>query len=183
MPYGYLRGTFSARSDDGQLLINSALRYALLNDPNDGIVGDPTPDYKLGLTNTFNYKGIQLSVLFDVTKGGKFYSETINGMLGRGVTMDTYDREASRVIQGIYASPNQVIGADGKAHYVPLVSGGKTIPNQTRVTTNDLFFTQGVGASFATNGSFEYSVFDGTVYRLREVLIGLQLYHKISCVN
>jgi TonB-linked SusC/RagA family outer membrane protein len=178
MPYGYLRGTFTARTDDGQLLINSASGMPL-NDPNDGIVGDPTPDYKLGLTNTFNYKGIQLSVLFDVTKGGKFYSETINGMLGRGVTMDTYDREASRVIQGVYASPNQVIGADGKAHWVPLVSGGKTIPNQTRVTTNDLFFTQGTGASFATNGSFEYSVFDGTVYRLREISLGYSLPQNI----
>ncbi|NCI49383.1 SusC/RagA family TonB-linked outer membrane protein [Sediminibacterium roseum] len=178
MPYGYLRGSFTARTDDGQVLIHPTSGMPL-NEPNEGIVGDPTPDFKLGLTNTFNWKGLQLNVLWDWSQGGRFYSETISGMLGRGVTMDTYDRETSRVIVGVYANPNQVIGADGKAHYVPLTSGGKFIPNQTRVTTNDLFFTQGTGASFATNGSFEYSVFDGTVYRLREVSLGYSLPQNI----
>jgi hypothetical protein len=60
-----------------------------------------------------------------------------------------------------------------------MLSGGKPIPNQTRVTTNDLFFTQGTGASFATNGAFEYAVFDGTVYRLREVSLGYSLPAKL----
>ncbi len=176
-PYGYLRGSFSSRSDDGQLLINptSGMPFA---DPNPGMVGDPTADYKLGITNNFNYKGIELSVLFDITKGGDFYSETISSMLGRGVTKDTEDREKSRVITGIYGNPNQVTGADGLNHYVPLLVGGKTVPNQTRVTTNDLFFTQGTGASFATNGAFEYAVFDGTVYRLREITLGYSLPAK-----
>jgi TonB-linked SusC/RagA family outer membrane protein len=180
-PLLYLRGTHTARSDDGQMMINTITGMPL-NDPNDDMVGDPTPDYKLGLTNTFNYRGISLSVLWDVTKGGKFYSETISGMLGRGVTMDTYERETSRVITGIYANPNQVIGADGKAHWVPLLNGaGKQLPNQTRVTTNDLYFTQGSApnASFATNGAYEYSVFDGTVYRLREVSLGYTLPQNI----
>ena len=185
-PYGYLRGGYSARSDDGQLLINPTSGMPF-QDPNQGMVGDPAPDYKLGLTNTFSYKGIQLSVLFDLTQGGKFYSETINGMLGRGVTMDTKDREYSRVIKGIYGNPTAVPGADGLNHYIPLTSAGKTIDNQTRVTTNDLFFTNGTGASFATNGAFEYAVFDGTVYRLREIVLGYTLpasiVHKLKLSN
>jgi hypothetical protein len=136
------------------------------------MVGDPNAEYKLGITNTFSYKGLQLSVLWDMTKGGQFYSETINGMLGRGVTMDTYDRESSHVIVGVYGNTTPVTGADGLSHYTPLLVGGKMVPNQTRVTTNDLFFTNGAGASFATNGAFEYAVFDGTVYRLREITLG-----------
>ncbi|NCI46543.1 SusC/RagA family TonB-linked outer membrane protein [Sediminibacterium soli] len=173
-PYGYLRGSYSARSSDGQLLINavSGMPYA---DPNNGMVGNPNADYKLGITNSFSYKGFQLSVLWDMTKGGNFYSETISSMLGRGVTKDTEDREKNRVITGIYGSPTPVTGADGLNHYVPLLSGGKTIPNQTKVTTNDLYFTAGTGASFATNGAFEYAVFDGTVYRLREVSLAYTL--------
>jgi TonB-linked SusC/RagA family outer membrane protein len=169
-PYGYLRGNHSARTDDGQLLINTTSGMPYL-DPNDDMVGDPNPDYKLGITNTLSYKGFQLNVLWDMTKGGDFYSETISSMLGRGVTLDTKDREISHVIEGVYANPTPVTGADGKNHYTPLLVGGKTVRNQTRVTTNDLFFTQGTGASFATNGSFEYQVFDGTVYRLREVVL------------
>lgn len=180
MPYGYLRGSFSARSDDGQLLINpnSGMPFA---DPNPGKVGDPNANYKFGINNTISYKGFQLNVLFDATIGGDFYSETINSMLGRGVTKDTEERERNAVISGIYGNPNQVTGADGLNHYVPLLDGGgKTIRNQTRVTTNDLFFTAGTGASFATNGAFEYAVWDATVYRLREISLGYTLPASVA---
>lgn len=176
-PYGYLRGSYSARSADGQLLINPTSGMPFL-DPNDGMVGDPNADFKLGVNNTLSFKGLQLNVLWDMTKGGDFYSETINSMLGRGVTKDVEDREKNRVITGIYGNPTPVTGPDGLNRYTPLLVGGKTVPNQTRVTTNDLFFTQGTGASFATNGAFEYAVFDGTVYRLREVGLGYSLPAK-----
>jgi TonB-linked SusC/RagA family outer membrane protein len=173
-PYGYLRGSHSARSEDGQLLINPTSGMPFL-DPNDGMVGDPNADYKLGITNTLSYKGFMLNVLVDMTMGGDFYSETISSMLGRGVTRDTEDREKNAVITGIYGNPTPVTGADGLNHYTPMLVNGKTVPNQTRVTTNDLFFTAGTGASFATNGAFEYAVFDGTVYRLREISLGYTL--------
>ena len=174
MPYGYLRGSHSARSDDGQLLISATSGMPYL-DPNDGMVGDPNAKFKMGVTNMFSYKGFTLNVLFDMTKGGNFYSETISSMLGRGVTKDTENREKNAVITGIYGDPTPVVGADGLNHYVPLLVNGKEVPNQTRVTTNDLFFTAGTGASFATNGAFEYSVFDGTVYRLREISLSYNL--------
>src|SRR6185436_18146335 len=81
------------------------------------------------------------------------------------------DREKNRIIEGVYGNLSATPGADGRNHYTAFLVGGKPVPNQTRVTTNDLFFTQGTGASFATNGAFEYAVFDGTVYRLREVVL------------
>jgi hypothetical protein len=178
-PYGYLRGSHSARSDDGQLLISAVSGMPLL-DPNNDMVGDPNADYKLGITNTFNYGGFSLQVLWDMTKGGDFYSETISSMLGRGVTRDTEIREMNHVIKGIYGNPTPVVGADGLNHYTPMLVNGKTVPNQTRVTTNDLFFTAGTGASFATNGAFEYAVFDGTVYRLRELVLAYTLPARVS---
>jgi TonB-linked SusC/RagA family outer membrane protein len=176
-PYGFLRGGYSARSDDGQLLIHPLSGMPLV-EPNDGMVGDPNADFKVGFTNTVSFKGFTLNVLVDWTQGGDFYSETINGMLGRGVTRDTEDRERMAVISGIYGNPNPVVGADGLQHYAPMLVGGKTVPNQTRVTVNDLFFTAGTGASFATNGAFEYAVFDGTIYRLREVSLSYSLPTK-----
>jgi hypothetical protein len=187
-PYGYLRGSHSARTEDGTLLINQTSGMPLV-DPNDDMVGDPNADFKMGVTNTLSWKGFQLSALWDWTQGGDFYSETISSMLGRGVTMDTYDREKNRIIEGVYANLTATPGPDGKNHYTPLLVGGKPVQNQTRVTTNDLFFTQGTGASFATNGAFEYAVFDGTVYRLREVVLAYSLPAslvnklKLSAVN
>ena len=170
-PYGYLRGSRSARTDDGRLIINPS-NGAPFVDPNAQIVGDPNADYKIGITNKFSYKAFELTVLWDMTKGGDFYSETISSMLGRGVTMDTYNREQAAVVEGVYGSATPVPGADGLNHYVPLLVNGQMVPNQTRMTTNDLFFSpSGTGATFATNGAFEYSVFDGTVYRLREMVL------------
>lgn len=179
MPFGYLRGSYSARDPEtGQLLIHPLSGMPLV-EPNQGMVGDPNPDFKAGLNNSFSWRGFTLNFLFDVTYGGDFYSETISSMLGRGVTKDTEDREKFAVISGIYGNPNAVTGADGLNHYVPLLVGGKTVPNQTKVTWNDLFFTAGTGASFATNGAFEYSVFDGTVYRLREIGLSYTLPSKL----
>ncbi|MET0244749.1 MAG: SusC/RagA family TonB-linked outer membrane protein [Flavitalea sp.] len=177
MPFGYLRGSYSARDENGNLLISAASGMPLV-DPNPGLVGDPNPDYKFGITNTFNYKGITLNVLFDATIGGDMYSETMNGMLGRGVTRDTENREKNAVITGIYGNPTAVPGADGLNHFTPMLVDGKTVPNQTRVTTNDLFFTAGTGGSFATNGAFEYSIWDATIYRLREISLGYTLPSK-----
>lgn len=170
-PYGYLRGGRSARTDDGRLIINPA-NGAPFVDPNAQMVGDPNADYKIGITNRFAYKAFELSVLWDMTKGGDFYTETINSMLGRGVTMDTWDREKNAVVEGVYGNATPVPGKDGLNHYVPLLVNGQMVPNQTRMTTNDLYFSpSGTGATFATNGAFEYSVFDGTVYRLREIVL------------
>ncbi len=82
------------------------------------------------------------------------------------------------MIQGVYGNPNQVnIGGVNK--YVALLEGGKMIQNQTRITTNDLYFSPtGGGATFATNGAFEYQVYDATVYRLREISLGYSLPKK-----
>ncbi len=85
-----------------------------LQDPNSTYLGNPNPKYKLGITNNFSYKGFTLNVLFDMTVGGSFYSESINSMLGRGVTLDTKDRETNRVINGYYVNTTLFWGMMGK---------------------------------------------------------------------
>jgi hypothetical protein len=127
----------------------------------------------MGITNNVSYKGIFVSAVWDMTKGGDFFSETLTSLLGRGVTRDTEDREKSRVVAGVYADPANV--------YQPLLVGGKTVPNQTRISTNDLFFsTSSIAASFAINGIQKFQVFDGTVYRLREITMGYDLPKNIT---
>jgi hypothetical protein len=45
------------------------------------IVGHPNPDYTYGITNTFSYKGFDLSFLIQGQSGGSIYSQ-----LGRAIT-------------------------------------------------------------------------------------------------
>jgi hypothetical protein len=97
-------------------------------------------------------------------------------LLGRGVTEDTKDRETSWVIPGVYADANT---------FEPILNGGKKIPNQTRITTNDLYFSPDpdIGATFGINTPEEWNVYDATVYRLREISLGYDipksLYKKL----
>jgi len=171
LPYGYLRGTVSKRDADGTLLINPATG-GMIEDTEQAMIGNPNPDYKLGLTNTFSYKGLSLGVLFDFTKGGSIYSTTISSELGRGVTRDTEDRTGTWVIPGIYADP--ITGA-------PILDAtGNKIQNSTRLTQNDLWFSPNatLGQTFAINTATEWNVYDATVYHLREISLSYVIPKK-----
>lgn len=165
-PYGYLRGLTSLRDADGNLLINPQTG-GMMQSSTESEIGNPNPDYKLGITNSFSFKGFILSALFDMTKGGDIYSVTVQSLLGRGVTKDTENRELGIIIPGVYGDPNT-----GE----PILVGGKTIPNQTRITSNDVWFSPNpsIGSTFAINTQAEWSVYDATVYRLREVTLGYE---------
>lgn len=160
--YGIMRGSVDARDDEGNLLIDPS-NGQLIASLEPAIVGNPNPDFIVGLTNTFSFKGITLSALFDWRQGGDIYSTTINQQLGRGVTRDTENREMNYVIPGVIGNANT-----GEP---VLDDEGNKIPNTIQVETNDLYF----GQTFGTNSSDEWSVFDGTTIRLREVGLGYAL--------
>lgn len=154
--YGIMRGSVDARDDEGNLLIDPS-NGQLIPEVDPAIVGNPNPDFIAGLTNTFSFKGLSLSVLFDWRQGGDIYSTTINSQLGRGVTRDTENRELNAVIPGVIGDVNTgepVLDAEGNK-----------IPNTMQIEINDLYF----GETFGTNSADEWSVFDATVFRLREI--------------
>jgi len=157
--YGLLKGSVNARDQEGTLLIdpsNGQMIRAIEN----AIIGNPNPDFIVGITNTFSWKGLRLSAVFDWRQGGDFFSNTILSMLGRGVTQDTENREMNKIIPGIYGDPNT---------FEPVLDeSGQKIPNQTMVEENSLWF----GETFAINAANEWSVYDGTYIRLREITLG-----------
>lgn len=170
-PFGYLRGTVAARDAEGNLLIDPVTGWSITAD-DEQMVGDPNPDFKVGITNTLRYKGLSLNVLWDWTQGGDIYSVTVSQLLGRGVTKDTRDRQTAWIIPGVYGDPNN----PGQ----PLLVNGKTVPNHTVVTPNDLFFAAGgPSASFGINSSTEFAVYDATVYHLREVTLAYDIPKRL----
>lgn len=167
LPYGYIRGSVSARDDKGNLLIDPSTGM-VLNAKDPAMIGNPNPDFKAGLINTITYKGFFLNAVFDMTKGGDLYSVTLNSMLGRGVLKDTEERETSWIIPGVYGDADDL---------VPLLDDkGQPIRNVTRLSTNDLFFSGGgTAGTFAINGQDEWSIYDATVYHFRELTVGYNL--------
>ena len=162
-PFGVFYGTKFARDADGNYLINPT-GGGIIQDPTPGIIGDPQADFKMSFTNTFAYKGFSLRAQFDWKKGGDVKSSTIESLLGRGVTKDTEDRERTFVIPGFYGNTNT-----GQ----PLLdANGNQIPNAIQLSMNELYFSPGSGTggnTFAINSVDEAGIYDGTVFRLREV--------------
>lgn len=155
--YGLLLGSVDARDDEGNLLIDPS-NGQLIADTEERIIGNPNPDFQVGLTNTFEFKGFRLSAVLDWKQGGDLYSNQVSSMLGRGILASQGEnREVMQIIEGVYGDPNTL---------EPLrTEAGEKIPNQTIVETNTLYF----GQTFAANGSSEWGIWDATVIRLREL--------------
>jgi len=160
--YGLIKGSINARDDEGNLLIDPA-NGQMIRDTDPAIIGNPNPDFIVGITNTFNFKGLFLSAVFDWREGGDLFSNTVLSMMGRGVTQDTENREMNWIIPGVYGDPNTLEPIRTEA--------GAKVQNQTMIETNSLWF----GETFAINAANEWSVYDATVFRLREVTLGYNL--------
>ncbi|MEN9684504.1 MAG: hypothetical protein RLZZ28_290 [Bacteroidota bacterium] len=78
------------------------------------IMGHPNPDYTYGITNTFRYKGFDLSILIQGQSGGSIYSQ-----LGRALTrpgQGATDNAPASYMQRWFSPDNQGEGRFGKAY-------------------------------------------------------------------
>jgi len=170
--YASIYGSKNSRDDAGNLLIQPAtgLPYTL---PDADIIGNPNPDFTMGIGNTFSWKGITLYALFDWKQGGDFYSVTAGSLWLRGQLVASEDREGLRIVPGIYGDPTQFAeDASGKTVGVAVLDeNGQTIKNTTAVSSFDYHF----GDGFGTYGQDEVNVYDGTVIRLREISLGYSI--------
>jgi TonB-linked SusC/RagA family outer membrane protein len=165
-PFGQLLGTVNVRDEEGNLLIDPS-NGSLIRALDTEIIGDPNPDFILGITNTISFKNFTVSALWDLRKGGDLFSTTVNQVLGRGVLEYQANREGNAIIKGYYGDP---------ATQQPyLDDNGNKIPNQTMIEVNSLFF----GESFAVNAADEWSVFDATTYRLREASVSYAMPKRL----
>jgi hypothetical protein len=160
--YGQIFGTKQARDEEGNILIDKDTGLPF-NAAQSGIIGNPNPDFNLGWTNSFSWKGITLSALIDWKQGGDFYSFSGASLLLRGQLKNSEDREALRVIPGVYGDPS--------TYKAVLDENGNTIKNTTAITAFDSHFSNGWGAY----GADETNVYDGTVIRLREISLGYSI--------
>jgi len=151
-----------------------------------GVIGDPTPDWTAGITNTFRYKDLTLNVLFDIKQGGDVHNGTKGALYFFGTqgdqnwTTTISQQEASQIYN--YGGAYDVLGvgqtltfdqylntigvtpdADGNytfRGYIANYGSGPVVVDQTA-------FWAGPLSSFT--GPDEPFVEDGGYVRLREV--------------
>ncbi len=168
-PFGTFFGTQFLRDDAGNMVIDRATGLPFA-DPEEGVVGDPNPDFLLGLRNTFSYKGFTFSFLLDIRQGGDVYNGTkgVLNFFGRGA--ETLDREDRIVFDGVLGDRNEdgSITITGEANDIEIVKGGTA--------------AGGTNPNFYTNYGFvnltELNIEDGSWMRLRDVSINYQIPAK-----
>ncbi len=120
-------------------------------------IGNPNPKWLLGVTNTFSWRGLSLTVLLDYRKGGQIYSRNLADLQRNGVAKETAEfarYDAGNVLQLPYKF--DAVYANGT-------------PNTTMVSAEQYWGNSGI---FAAAEGF---IFDATWFRVREASISFQL--------
>ena len=166
-PYGVFWGSFYARDDQGNLLINPETGKVIYSSDlglENKVLGDPNEDWRLTNINYFSYKNLSLSIQWDYIHGGDIWSQTASNLLRRGVTRDTENREGTYIIPGIFADPNT---GD------PILdANGDKIANNIQLAANDLYFINLMDVD-------EGIIYDASVVRLRDISLSYNLPSKV----
>lgn len=129
-PYSAIFGTRFGRNEDGELLIGDD--GFPVTDPEDGVIGDPNPDWTMGLRNSLSYKNFTLGALLDVREGGDVWCGTceisdyfgtsqktaeqrgITGYVFEGVNVNTGEPNTTQVA---FADPGQSVNSNRWVRY------------------------------------------------------------------
>lgn len=183
-PYRSIYGVTKLRDPaSGKLIINDD---ASLDDPNvwgPGVYGYPMdattvgnmgsvqPDWRMGITNTFTFKGFTLSALIDIKHGGKMWNGTLGAMTYFGTSANTLTRDVSYVHEGLLGhlnSSGEIVhyDTDGTTE-LPGPGAANTI---SKPDDENYCYWNGTGSGFT--GASEPYIESSQFVRLREVTVG-----------
>lgn len=153
-PYGIIKGTGIDRDPNGNKIVLDNGNYKETADIVE--LGDPNPEFTSSLINAFRYKGFTLSFMLEYRHRGVIVSNTVKGVLARGLSKDTdqLDRGLSLILPGV-----RNVGTGDEPNFVP---------NDVQVTTSNYFFNN----YFFTD---EAITFDGSTLRIREASLSYAL--------
>ncbi|MGF1923932.1 MAG: SusC/RagA family TonB-linked outer membrane protein [Bacteroidia bacterium] len=97
-----LAGWVNEKNNKGELLISPVNGMPILKSSADFVnIADRAPKFTLGFVNSFNYKQLTFSFLFDYRHGGDVYNQTRYELYRRGLSVKTLDREQPRILNGV----------------------------------------------------------------------------------
>ncbi len=152
--------------------------------PAEGVIGNPNPQYRMSIGNTFSFKGLSLYALFDMQAGGQMWNGTRGALVSYGTAamtaaettvsatdaanIHTFDGYTIATLQDHPSLVNRVThNADGSYTFRGTVGdfgGGKVALDQAWYTNT--------GGGFNVNGPF---VEKANWSRLREVTLSYTL--------
>jgi len=167
-PYGALFGTGWQRTEAGDIVVDG--NGWPLTDPVEKVLGDPNPDWTMGLRNTLSFKGLTLNALLDIREGGQVWCGTCGIINYFGTSQISADER------------DDVVVFDGVVN-----TGTAEAPNYVENTTPVALGEADGTASFSSfyrvrygfGGIAEMNIFDASWVRLRELSLGYNLPSKM----
>jgi TonB-linked SusC/RagA family outer membrane protein len=156
---GDLWGYDYKRAPDGQMLINAATGFPETSTTLTQY-GNAQPDWIGGLTNTFNYKGLALSVLMEWRQGGDVIDLGERNALRSGSIKLTERRNEQVVFKGVVRQED-----------------GSFTPNTKMVYLDDSFYNPSTSTRF--NGWSKLNIQDASWFRIRTVSLNYSLPKKL----
>lgn len=161
-------GQTYVRNNQGQIVIdpNSGLPLGFTTTPYVK-TGERLPNYTVGWNNQVTIKNFNISVLFDIRRGGDIFNVNELRLTRQGLSMRTVDRETPRTIPGVLNDAN--------------VNSANPTPNTISVTP---MFRQAYWSSLPEDEFIERDI---NWLRLRDVTIGYnlpkKLFGKVKAIN
>ncbi len=110
-------GNAFKKNENGQLLITPSGFPQL--DSEQRIIGDPNPDWLMGIRNNFNYKNFSFSFLWDIRRGGDVANVTGHWMDAQGVADHSELRGHQVIFDGVIDNPGE--SNDGQPNTTPVI--------------------------------------------------------------
>ena len=175
-PLGVIYGTDYSRTAEGDFVLDDNGFPTV--DPNLVSVGDPNPNYRASVINTFTYKGLSLNALLEFSVGGQMWNGTEGALFNFGTSDQT---AAITTVSGSEAAALRTydgetiasLASSGSARVLANNDGTYTFRGSVRnfgggdVVLDEKWY-QGAGSGFNVVAPF---VQDATWTRLREVTL------------
>ena len=180
-PYGSLIGSSFVRDGSGNIIVDTD-GLTLVGDVQS--IGTILPDYQIGIWNRFNYKGIQLSALIDIRKGGQLFSTTnmwgnYSGILEESAAInangknvrDPLEEGGGALFEGVYGE----VLDDGSIQYLDADGNVSSTP-----VTNSTYLDAETWGGWHYSGPAEQNIFDADYIKFRELRLSYTLPSRFT---
>ncbi|GAC1368507.1 MAG: SusC/RagA family TonB-linked outer membrane protein [Hymenobacter sp.] len=153
---GNLYGNVFVRDANGRIVYDKGVPKVTTGTTH--LLGNYNPDFILGYTNTFSYKGLALNMTWDWHQGGVIYSYTRLGLLNGGFSPETLPGRDS----------NSIIGDGVK---------GDGQPNDVAVSAPTYYL------GYYNPNNNEVFTYDASYVKLRELRLGYTFNHLFGSTS
>ena len=164
-PLGVLYGTGSQTNPDGSFLLDANGFPQITSSPI--VLGDPNPDWRAGLGLNVSYKKFNLNVVVEHSEGGDFSPRTLWVLRRFGTTQETANRMTLSQDLVNFAGNTITSGTTVRGN-VKDFGGGPVLLDES-------WYRTGIGGGFGDNQAYNFSLYDATFTKVRELSLSYAL--------